>query len=127
MKSPIAIAALLLAGCASGPIIDPKSSKTPENFYLDQMECERISENVSYSNEMLKGAVLQGILSGIVGAAIGSSGSGAGVGAALVSFANCEAKFAKSVCICSMKLCCWAATFSCCCAVCLPLHSGCCC
>lgn len=82
MKSPIAIAALLLAGCASGPIIDPKSSKTPENFYLDQMECERISENVSYTNEMLKGAAIQSILSAIVGAALGPNGSGAGVGAA---------------------------------------------
>ena len=82
MKSPIAIAALLLAGCASGPIIDPKSSKTPENFYLDQMECERISENVSYSNEMLKGAAIQSVLSAIVGGAVGSGGGGAGVGAA---------------------------------------------
>jgi hypothetical protein len=82
MKPTIIIAALLLAGCASGPIIDPKASKTPENFYLDQMECERISENVSYTNEMLKGAAIQGVLSAIVGAALGSNGSGAGVGAA---------------------------------------------
>ncbi len=82
MKQTIAIAALLLAGCASGPIIDPKSSKTPENFYLDQMECERISQNVSYGNEMIKGAIINGILSGIMGAAIGSGPNSAGVGAA---------------------------------------------
>jgi PBP1b-binding outer membrane lipoprotein LpoB len=82
MKSTIIIAALLLAGCASGPIIDPKASKTPENFYLDQMECERISQNVSYGNEMLKSAAIQGILSGIMGAAIGSGPNAAGVGAA---------------------------------------------
>lgn len=77
----IFVCSALLAGCASGPIIDPKSSKTPENFYLDQMECERISQNVSYTNEMLKGAALQSVLSAIVGAALGSNGSGAGVGA----------------------------------------------
>ena len=82
MKSPIAIAALLLAGCASGPIIDPKSSKTPENFYLDQMECERISENVSYGNEMLKGALINGIFSGTIGAAIGQAPNAGAVGAA---------------------------------------------
>ena len=82
MKSPIAIAALLLAGCASGPIIDPKASKTPENFYLDQMECERISENVSYGNEMLKGALINGIFSGIIGAAIGQAPNAGAVGAA---------------------------------------------
>jgi hypothetical protein len=78
----IIIAALLLAGCASGPIIDPKASKTPENFYLDQMECERISQNVSYGNEMLKGALFQGILSGIVGVAMGQSPNAGGIGAA---------------------------------------------
>jgi hypothetical protein len=82
MKPTIIIAALLLAGCASGPIIDPKSSKTPENFYLDQMECERISENVSYGNEMMKGAVINGILSGIMGAALGQGPNAGAIGAA---------------------------------------------
>ena len=82
MKQTIAIAALLLAGCASGPIIDPKASKTPENFYLDQMECERISENVSYTNEMVKHALINGILSGLMGAAIGSGPNAGAVEAA---------------------------------------------
>lgn len=82
MRLTIATAALLLAGCASGPIIDPKSSKTPENFYLDQMECERISENVSYGNEMMKGALINGILSGIMGAALGQGPNAGAIGAA---------------------------------------------
>jgi hypothetical protein len=82
MKPTIIIAALLVAGCASGPIIDPKSSKTPENFYLDQMECERISENVSYGNEMMKGAFINGILSGIMGAALGQGPNAGAIGAA---------------------------------------------
>ena len=82
MKSTIAIAALLLAGCASGPIIDPKSSKTPANYYADKMECEAISENVKYSTEMAKGALIQGVFSAVLGAAMGSNGNGAGIGAA---------------------------------------------
>lgn len=85
MRAAVAVAALLLAGCASGPIIDPKSSKTPENFYLDQMECERISENVSYPAEMAKSSFMNAILSGLMGAALAggnvSAAQGAQVGA----------------------------------------------
>jgi PBP1b-binding outer membrane lipoprotein LpoB len=82
MKLTIAIAALLLAGCASGPIIDPKSSKTPANYYADKMECEAISQQVGYGTEMAKGALVQSIVSAAIGAAMGSNGNGAAVGAA---------------------------------------------
>lgn len=71
---------LLLTGCASAPIVDPKSSKTPENFYADRTECEAIAGEVSYGWEMTKSALIQGLLGGLVGAAGG--GHGAEIGAA---------------------------------------------
>jgi hypothetical protein len=63
---------LLLAGCANKVIIDPKASTTPANIYLDQMECERISEEVNYAGEMSKSAALQGLASALIGAWIAS-------------------------------------------------------
>lgn len=76
---------LALTGCTTAPIIDPKASKTPENFYLDQMECERIAENVSYPAEMAKSGFVNAVLSAIMGAALAngnvSAVQGAQVGA----------------------------------------------
>jgi len=71
---------LLATGCASSPIIDPKSSKSPQNYYADRTECEAISSEVSYGWEMFKGAVIQGFVGALVGAAGG--GHGAEIGAA---------------------------------------------
>jgi hypothetical protein len=71
MKKIILIC-LLASGCASGPLVDPKSSKTPENFYADRTECEAISQEVSFGWEMTKSAVIQGLL----GAAIASVAGG---------------------------------------------------
>ena len=63
---------LLLTGCASKVIIDPKSSTTPGNIYLDQMECERISEEVQYPVEMAKSAAVQGLASALLSGYIAS-------------------------------------------------------
>jgi hypothetical protein len=63
---------VLLTGCASKIIIDPKSSTTPGNIYIDQMECERISEEVQYPTEMAKSAAIQGIASALLNAFIAS-------------------------------------------------------
>lgn len=71
---------LLATGCASAPIVDPKSSKTPANYYADRTECEAISQEVSYGWEMFKGAALQGFVGALVGAAGG--GHGTEIGAA---------------------------------------------
>ena len=65
---------VLLTGCANKLIFDPKSSSTPANFFADQMECERISEQVSYPEEMAKGAVIQGGASALLGAFLASKG-----------------------------------------------------
>ena len=59
------LALALLTGCASKIIVDPKSSTNPANFYADKIECESISEQVSYPEEMAKGAAVQGIASAI--------------------------------------------------------------
>jgi hypothetical protein len=67
---PILLAAALISGCATKPLIDPKSSSTPANFHLDEMECERIAENISYPAEMAKKAAIQGIISALMGAAL---------------------------------------------------------
>lgn len=63
---------VLLTGCASKIIIDPKSSTTPANIYLDQMECERISEEVQYPTEMAKSAAIQSVASALLSAWIAS-------------------------------------------------------
>jgi len=67
---------VLLTGCASKIIIDPKASTTPGNIYLDQMECERISEEVQYPTEMAKSAAIQGIASALLNAFIASKTGG---------------------------------------------------
>jgi hypothetical protein len=59
------IALVMLTGCASKIIVDPKSSTNPANYYADKIECESISENVSYGEEMAKGAAIQGIASAL--------------------------------------------------------------
>jgi outer membrane lipoprotein SlyB len=66
----ILLAAALVGGCASKPLIDPKASTTPANYHLDEMECERISEGVSYGAEMAKSAALNGFISMLMGAAL---------------------------------------------------------
>jgi hypothetical protein len=63
---------ILLTGCANKLIFDPKSSTNPANFFADQMECERISEQVSYPEEMAKGAAIQGGASALLGALLAS-------------------------------------------------------
>ena len=59
------IALILLTGCASKIIVDPKSSSNPANYFADKMECENISEQVSYTEEMTKASAIQGLASAL--------------------------------------------------------------
>ena len=59
------LALVLLTGCASKIIVDPKSSTNPANYFADKVECENISEQVSYGEEMGKSAVIQGAVSAL--------------------------------------------------------------
>lgn len=59
------LALVLLTGCASKIIVDPKSSTNPANYFADKMECENISEQVSYTEEMAKFSAIQGIASAV--------------------------------------------------------------
>jgi hypothetical protein len=68
------IALVLLTGCASKLIVDPKSSTNPANYFADKMECENISEQVSYPEEMVKGAAIQGAASALFAAYLASRG-----------------------------------------------------
>lgn len=80
--------ALLLAGCAYNPIIDPKTSRHPENFQADLAECRQIAEQAP------RGAALAGagvgaalgagvaVASGHPGAAGQAAGGGAVIGGA---------------------------------------------
>ena len=63
---------VLLTGCASKILIDPKASTTPGNIYIDTMECERISQDVEYPTEMAKSAAIQGAASALISAYIAS-------------------------------------------------------
>jgi hypothetical protein len=85
-KIAIAISIVFLSGCATKPLVDPKSSKNPANYYLDEMECNRIADEISMSTEVAKGATIQGVLSALLGAALAkgniSAGTGSGIGLA---------------------------------------------
>ena len=75
MKKAI-IVALLLSGCATQPLlIDPKTSKNPENVYQDQGECTQIVETKYSAVE--SGAKMAG-WGGVLGAIIGAAGVKAG-------------------------------------------------
>ena len=74
---------LLLAGCASKPLIDPKSSTHPENYYADEMECSRIAEDVSYGKNMAIKGTIQGSGSALLAHALADSSSKASGHAAL--------------------------------------------
>ena len=75
---------LLLAGCASKPLIDPKSSAHPENYYADEMECARIAEDVGYAPQMAVKGTIQGTGSAVLAHAL-SSGSARSSGSAALA------------------------------------------
>jgi hypothetical protein len=80
--------ALVLTGCASRPLIDPKSSTHPENYYADEMECARIAEDVSYAKNMAVKGTIQGGGSALLAHALADSankGSGAAALAGLLT------------------------------------------
>ena len=66
------LAVLLLTGCASKIIVDPKSSTNPANYFADKVECENISEQVSYVDEMAKASAMQALVSAVLSAALAS-------------------------------------------------------
>jgi hypothetical protein len=66
------IALILLTGCASRIIVDPKASTNPANYFADKVECENISEQVSYGEEMAKASAIQGVASALFGAWLAS-------------------------------------------------------
>jgi hypothetical protein len=79
---------LLLAACTYNPVIDPKTSRHPENFDADLAECRQIAEQAP------KGAALAGagigaalgagvaVATGHTGAAGQAAGGGAVIGGA---------------------------------------------
>lgn len=75
--------ALVLTGCASRPLIDPKSSTHPENYYADEMECSRIAEDASYAKAMAVKGSIQGGGSALLAHALADSTSKASGSAAL--------------------------------------------
>jgi len=74
---------LLLTGCASKPLIDPKSSTHPENYYADEMECSRIAEDVNYAKNMAVKGTIQGGGSALLAHALADSSAKASGHAAL--------------------------------------------
>lgn len=76
----------MLVGCASKPLIDPKSSTHPENYYADEMECARIAEDVSYAKNMAVKGTIQGAGTALLGHALADSASKGSGSAALVGF-----------------------------------------
>ena len=70
---------ILLYSCASNEyIIDPKSSTNPENYYSDKMECENISEEESYAENIAWGALTKGLVTAITSGAMTYFGFGSG-------------------------------------------------
>ena len=72
-----------ISGCATKPLVDPKSSANPANYYADEMECNRIAENISYPAEMAKSATINAIVSALLGAALAKGGTSPNTGAAI--------------------------------------------
>jgi hypothetical protein len=82
------ILVLALAGCASKPLIDPKSSTHPQNYYADEMECARIAKDASYVKSMAVKGSIQGGGSALLAHALADSsskGSGAAALAGLLT------------------------------------------
>lgn len=76
--------AIALTGCASRPLIDPKSSTHPENYYADEMECSRIAEDASYAKAMAVKGSIQGGGSALLAHALADS-SAKGSGSAAIA------------------------------------------
>lgn len=67
----------LMISCANHQyIIDPKSSTNPENFYADKVECENISEQESYANNIGWSALKSGLLGALASGAMAFAGFG---------------------------------------------------
>tara|TARA_R100001510_G_scaffold46402_1_gene43331 strand:- start:290 stop:682 length:393 start_codon:yes stop_codon:yes gene_type:complete len=88
-KISIICATTLLVSCASNQyIIDPKSSTNPENYYADKMECENISEQESYSENIFWGALTKGLITAIGSSAMTYFGIGSGANLDLATSAT---------------------------------------
>lgn len=58
---------LLLSACAYRPMIDPKGSTTPENYYQDLAECEQLAEIAA---PMTTEVLVQSLIGAGIGAAV---------------------------------------------------------
>lgn len=79
------VAGLVMAGCASEPIID-KRGVDPVKYERDLAECRAYSEQVNTPAEMVKHGAIGAAIGGAVGAIVSDShgaGEAAGVGAGI--------------------------------------------
>ena len=85
MRIPAVVSVVLLAGCASDPIIDRKG--VDERAYQqDLAECRAYAAEVDTTSETIKGGAVGAAVLGTVGAIFGDSNRaerGAGAGAVL--------------------------------------------
>lgn len=63
-------AVLLLAGCAYKPLIDPKTSKSPENYDTDLAECRALARQEPGAGA---GAAVGAVGGAVIGAAVASA------------------------------------------------------
>lgn len=78
-------AALLLAACASRPIVDTQGVNMA-NYERDLAQCQAYADQVNTGGDVAKGAAGGAIFGGILGAIFGNSGTvarGAGAGAVI--------------------------------------------
>ena len=83
MKGTIALATVILAGCAAhpDPIVDMKGVNVAQ-YEQDLAECKGYGEKVEVEKGIAKGAATGAVVGGVVGAIGGEADRGAGYGAA---------------------------------------------
>jgi len=80
-KLPIpGLAAMLLAGCASDPIID-NTSVDPVAYQKDLEECEQVAQQVRTAATVGKSTMFAAAFGAALGAITGNAARGAGTGA----------------------------------------------
>ncbi|HET7361944.1 MAG TPA: hypothetical protein VFJ70_00090 [Burkholderiales bacterium] len=79
--------ALSLAGCAYRPVVDPKTSRHPENYETDLAECRQLAEQGAHPG----GSAAGGALVGAGGGAVlgGAKGAGSGENEQRAMVRNC--------------------------------------
>jgi hypothetical protein len=72
--------AMLLAACATGPIIDDQGVDMVQ-YEKDLADCERIARQVGTGKQTAKSGAVGAVVGGAMGAVFGDAGEGAAVGA----------------------------------------------